>query len=52
MNFSEGEHYSKILMQTFGLKNIDIVNCNNIINDNYSYLKEYLNDFKSIENNI
>ena len=52
MNFSEGEHYHKVLMKTFGIKNIDLINCKNIIKDNFDYLKESLNDFNTIENPI
>ena len=52
MNFSEGEHYHKVLLKTFGIKNIDLINCKNIIKDNLDYLKESLNDFNTIENPI
>ena len=50
LNFSEGQHYHKILMKTFGLKNIDINNCKNVIKDNYDYLQQCLKDLISIEN--
>ena len=52
INFSEGQHYHKILMETFGLKNIDIINCKNIIKDNYDYLQICLKELNSIENFI
>ena len=50
MNFSEGQHYHKILLKTFGLKNIDINNCKNVIKDNYDYLQQCLKDLVSNEN--
>ena len=31
LNFSEGDHYHKILLKTFGLKNVDINNCKTIM---------------------
>ena len=49
-NFCEGQHYHKILLKTFGLKNIDINNCENVIKDNYIYLQQCLKDLNSIEN--
>ena len=52
MNFSEGQHYHKILMETFGLKNIDIINCKDIIKDNFNYLQGCLKELNSIENFI
>ena len=50
INFSEGQHYHKILMETFGIKNIDIINCKNIIKDNFNYLKVCLRELNSIDN--
>ena len=50
LNFSEGQHYHKILLKTFGLKNIDINNCKNVIKDNYDYLQQCLKDLVSNEN--
>ena len=52
MNISEGEHYHKILMKTFGIKNIDLINCKNIINDNFVYLQQSLNGLNYNENPI
>ena len=52
MNFSEGQHYHKIIMETFGLKNIDIINCKNVIKDNFNYLQGCLKELNSIENFI
>ena len=50
INFSEGQHYHKILMETFGLKNIDIINSKNIIKDNFDYLQVCLKELNTIEN--
>ena len=50
INFSEGQHYHKILLETFGIKNIDIINCKNIIKDNFNYLKVCLRELNSIDN--
>ena len=47
MSFSDGQHYHKILMKTFGLKNIDIDNSKNVSKDNYDYLQQSLKDLNS-----
>ena len=52
IKFSEGDHYHKVLMKTFGLKNIDINNSKNVIKDNYNYLKECLKNLYNVENFI
>lgn len=50
MSFIEGDHYHKILMKTFGLKNIDISNSQKVMKDNYNYLKKCFKDLNSVEN--
>ena len=50
LNFSEGDHYHKILLKTFGLKNVDINNCKTIIKDNFKFLQDCINNLNSLEN--
>ena len=52
LSFIDRKDYTKILMQTFGLKNIDINNSKNVIKDNFDYLQNNLKDLYSLENFI
>ena len=50
MRFSEGNFYTSDLLKTFGLNNIDIINNNEIIKENFQYLHESIINLSSLEN--